>query len=1016
MFGTSELAVVAVLAAYMGGLALGAFLIERWIRRIARPVLWYAALELGIGVTALLVPLLLELAGTALVAMFGNQPAPPAAVLGGATLFYLAAAFVVLLLPTTLMGATLPLLVRHAVRVEADIGRRIGTLYACNTAGAVLGALSGALLLLPALGLRGTVWAAAALNLVVAGVALRLATRPVEAAGPGIGGIAAAADSPDAAVAVADPSGTPRPIANGCWVLPLMLLSGAVSFVHEVVWSRMLGHVLGSSLYAFGVMLASFLAGIALGGALGAKLARERVASARWLALAQLAVAAAAMLAWLAIVHLPLEMTSFAARVGWGFGLLFPLAIAIGLTYPLAVRVLTPSADAAARCSARVYAWNTVGAIAGTLAAGLFILPALRYEGAVRLAVTASAVLAVLCCLLLFRPRPRVALPVGMLAVGIALLFAPRPPDALLRYSPLRISREGELLYYGVGRSAAVVALGQDGQIMVRTGGLPEAAVDRIGRAPQPYVEAWMTPLAVLARPALADLLVVGLGGGRVLEAVPPSVKHVDVIELEPEVVAANRAFAAQRAVDPLQDPRLNLVFGDARGALALTGRRYDAIVSQPSHPWTAGASHLYTREFMQQARAHLRPGGVLVQWMNVEFVDADLLRSLLATLDAVFRHVRVYRPAPLTLLFLASDAPAAPELDLDATRAALAAAPGHYARLGLNVPEDLAAALALDDAGSRAFAAGAPAITDDRNLFATRSVYDRQRSLTAAQAGRLFAPYDPLSTLDGSLAVDYIARRLIAAAPLDASARERVAALAERHADTGLQVYLKSLIVQSVGQRAQALEVQQIGTTLYPQDGLLRDAVLESGMALPTTARPVARSARGAVDTMPGTAADTVLAAEAYAAASDWPALARLDAALARIPWTSLWSDRAQRLRAEWVARRADPPDARVAAARNLALIDREAVVDPTAELYLLRARSSMLGQRPADALESAASYADLLLQSGGATEDATRDGHHADLAWLRAMVDGLAPGHGITAARLAEVRLRLRRAQALP
>ena len=142
----------------------------------------------------------------------------------------------------------------------------------------------------------------------------------------------------------------------------------------------------------------------------------------------------------------------------------------------------------------------------------------------------------------------------------------------------------------------------------------------------------------------------------------------VDAVELEPEVIEANRLVSSMRDVDPLADPGINIVINDARNALRLTRKSYDAIVSQPSHPWTAGASHLFTREFAADVRSHLNEGGVFLQWMNGEFVDEPLLRTLAATLLAEFQYVRLYRPSLRVLMFLASDAPLDVELALART------------------------------------------------------------------------------------------------------------------------------------------------------------------------------------------------------------------------------------------------------------------------------------------------------------------------------------------------------------
>ena len=992
VFGTSELAVAAVLAAYMGGLALGAWLIEKRIKQIRRPVLWYALLELGIAVAALvMIPAGLWLAEKLLVFFFGGQAAPPNATLSGTSLFYLLAAFAVLLVPTTLMGATLPLLARHTVHSEQQIGKRIGLLYACNTGGAVIGALLGALLLLPGFGLTRTIWIAAAINSLVVMLALALnrstaiQTAPVHPAGHNTQAIERMHRG-----------------ASPAWVLPLMLLSGAVSFLHEVLWTRMLGHVLGSSIYAFGVMVASFLTGIAFGGGLGAALARRRETAARWLAISELAAAMAAVGAWYALQKITPAVDSLSQRVSFGFFLLFPLAFAIGLTYPLAVRILACDVADAAPASARVYSWNTVGAIVGALAGGFVIVPTLRYEGAARLAVIISCALACIACFALFKPGKWFGMGLTACALMSACLFVPEPPDGLLRYSPLRVNGKGEMLYYEVGRSAAVVTLRLGDQIVVRTNGLPEAAIDIYGTGPQFYAEAWMAPLAVLARPQLQDMLVVGFGGGRVLEAIPPSVRHIDAIELEDRVIDANRQLTDHHlrdpAHDPLRDERVHLIVNDARGALQLTTRKYDAIVSQPSHPWTAGASHLYTREFMQHPKEHLNAGGLFVQWMNVDFLDEALLRSLISTINSVYPHVRVYRPAPPTLLFLASDAPIEPEKNVAVTRAAFAAAPAHYGRLGLNVVEDLVAALALDDQGSRAFAASAEVITDDANRFAATNLYDSGRNISAENLGDLLMPYEPLLRADSfiyrelgeQLAFDYLARRIHAFVPSDPSARTRLLQLGHRLQNSDLQSYILSLSLNDDLHSSDTQQAQVNDAKLHPDSLLLHDALLESRLATLNFA-----NASDANFPDPSASDFVVWRAAQFAQRNDWSNVAKLDTSLAQIPWTSLWTNLAIRLRIEWRVNINDAVSPPRFDAESIEMIDRINSFEPNPQLYLARAISS--GGEPHFLMESLFRYTLAMLQSQVASNAITRE--QFDLLQQRFMqvrqADGINPHH---------------------
>ncbi len=308
------------------------------------------------------------------------------------------------------MGATLPLLARHAVRDDCQITQRIGFLYAMNTAGAVGGALATAFWLLPALGLSWSVRVAALVNVLVFGLATWIARRAetpsqvvetpsqvVETPPQVVEAPPQVVEAPPQVVeappqVVETPSQVvetppqvvetpPRPIEapppplrepvspEAAWILPLMLASGAISFFHEVLWTRMLSHVLGSSLHAFGVMVASFLAGIATGGAVGSRIAPTRKRAHHLFAIAQLGCAVSAACAFLFMDRLMPTGHGLAATAAFGATLLLPLTFFIGTTFPLAVRILAEGAADAAAASARVYAWNTVGAIVGSLAA-----------------------------------------------------------------------------------------------------------------------------------------------------------------------------------------------------------------------------------------------------------------------------------------------------------------------------------------------------------------------------------------------------------------------------------------------------------------------------------------------------------------------------------------------------------------------------------------------------------------------------------------------------------------------
>ena len=736
VFGASEMAVAAVLAAYMGGLTAGALAAGRWLRRERRRLLaTYVILELAIALGALAVPFALVLAARVRSALFAG-PDLQATSGPGSAVFYLAATFLVLLLPTASMGATLPVLTRWAVREDGQIGPRTARLYAANTAGAAAGVLLTAFWLLPAWGLGNAVWAAVGLNLLVALLVLPLARSAGDRS-----------TSPSTPPATGPPTVEREARSRHRWVLPAIAASGFVAFGWEIAWTRLLTHLLGGSIYAFGLMLATFLVGIAGGSMIAAPwTGSERRARIGFVG-AQLGVGVASWAAFLALDPIAASLTVGAGRTSSSMLLaavtLLPGALMMGAAFPCAVRLAAPRAEAAGTASARVYAWNTAGAILGAVGVGFVLLPKLRFTGMATCLIAGSFLLAAVAA---GARKPRFTAS-GAVALGAVLaVLVARPPTPWRTLRTAAISGNvatGAIEHYGVGRSATVLVYRQGPSARLTTNGLPESLVEPPGaRAVRTATAGWLGLLPVAVRPSAKSALVVGLGAGITANSIPPSVEEVHVVELEPEVVAANAAMAGRRRRDPLADPRIQVHLDDARSALALTTRSFDVIVSQPSHPWTAGASHLFTREFFELARDRLSERGVFVQWIGLRFVDEPLTRSLVATLLEVFPHLEVYRPAPGgALLFVASRTP----LDVEASAPrAFELAPDLWPAIGVATPEEIWLARMLDSEGSRALAAGSELTTDRRNLLQVRS----PAALRAAEpttAHALLADHDVL-------------------------------------------------------------------------------------------------------------------------------------------------------------------------------------------------------------------------------------------------------------------------------
>ena len=990
VLGTSEAAVSVVLAVYMLGLALGAALVPRWMHGPGtRPLRLFALLELGIAACALAIPPLLALVGDGYVAVAGGLPDPPSAV-GALPRLYFALACLLLLVPTMLMGATLPVLAGFAVRSAADTGPRIAGLYAANTLGAAAGALAGGWWLVPDFGLRISTAVAMALNLLVTAGAFAVSRSLAEG-----GATTATGTTPAAAgtVSAAAPATTGGVLSDERVraLLPLLgLVSGFVALTYEVLWARMLSHALGSSLAAFSTMLASFLLGIGLGS-----LASTRRLSAQGAALAfaatqvGVAVAAAAAQLWLGRMPNDLPPGPLATRALLA---MLPATLFMGAAFPLLIRLLGDRGVDPTRATGRIYAFNTVGAVAGAIAAGMWLIPALSFEGTARLTVAlslAAAIVALWSLTDVARPMKAAA---TAAALAAALLFRPPLPGAIIDASLVDDSTAGEQRFLAVGRSATVLVKERDdGGFYLRTNGLPEATVRRAGAPPVRHSQRWLAALPIAARPEATSMLVVGLGGGVAVEDIPARFTTLDVVELEPRVIDANASFARLRAHDPLADPRLRLIENDARNALVLTDRRYDILVSQPSHPWTSGSANLYSRGFLELARSRLTPDGVLLVWINAQFIDEALLRDIAATITAVFPQVRLYRPERMELMFLASAAPLEPERLALGAGSALQREADYFAGAGINAAEDIAASLTAADAGMTQLAVGGRMITDDRNQLATDSSPTRG-GFTPESLDRLLRDvHAAQSATGGALAqlpldAHYLGDRLVTLGFAETAA---AFAAARRDDAAGISTFARGL--EASGRRDDAAALRRAAAERFPDDAALRFAALRPRLL------DAARAAGRGTEPLQGLpdSARAVLEGWRHAADGEWDAVRALEPRLAAARTVDGWHPEATQLRIEWRTR-AGGDDRMVRAREALQLVDRMIARRPASDLFILRASAALSLGDGAAFLESASAFAAdaLAAPSDAGTSAAARAVVTARVeGFSRAIADGVLP-----------------------
>ena len=736
VLGNSLHAVSTVVAAFLCGLALGAWRLGPWLSKPGRGARTYAWLELGIAAFGVLsVPWLRLLfpAFGALHHALGDGGAAFAAA-------RFAIVFLLLLPPALLMGATLPVLVDY---FEHDlVGPALARLYALNTAGAVAGSWLGGFVLVPGAGLFAASLCAAALNVVAALVALNLSP-PVRAAEPG--------GAPDPAPQPA----APARLAPGArrFVGLCLGLSGFAALAFQIAWVRLFGLVLGSSVYSFAGVLGVYLAGLAAGAALAGRWI-ARVRSFAVLAALQAALAMAAALSLWLFPRLPDLHYAIAKAAGTNWGWLFAGQLALvaavvlvpcvvmGAVFPIAVRFLQSGGSAGT--VGRAYAANSAGTIAGSLVAGYLLVPALGVQGTHEVAIVVSAVVAAIAAALAWREggagvRPAVAAAAaGALAVA-ACLVAPAweparmsagtfRPTALAYVEGSARAGTGSIVRRAMGREKVLLHReGLNGSVLVTLDTLSQNVAMRIGGKVDASGTDMLTQTLLGALPgALADpgarALVIGQGSGVTLAALlATGAGPTDLAELERAVLEGSRFFH-EPGRDPLDDPRVRVIVEDGRTVLEHARGTWDVIVSEPSNPWLAGVNNLFTREFYRRVRSRLAPGGVFTQWIQLYEISPATFGSILDGFLASFPRGHAFvGSGGLDLILVASDS----TRSLSLARLSVPAARRALARGGLLGPEGVAGHWIGPLDSLRALAAGAPANTDDRPFVEYRAPRD---------------------------------------------------------------------------------------------------------------------------------------------------------------------------------------------------------------------------------------------------------------------------------------------------
>lgn len=723
LFGSSTLALSTILVTYMLGLAIGARMGGALAERVARPLLAYGALEFGIGLCAVFSPLVIDW-------FFQHvQPAVADMAFGVASLSRFVVCQLFFCIPTLLMGATLPLAVQGVVVDEdrREASGPIGALYGANTTGAVLGVLLATVLLLPVLGQQETIYAAGLSSTAIGLLLIVVSTaRNWRATGPNVR--PAHCDSYMGA-----------PLLN--IGLAVCAITGFVALTMEVVWTRLLAMIIGSSIYSFATVLGVFLVGIALGSFLAARIRFKNLSISYGFAL--LLAAVTIPLGSSLISSGPQILSDVFHRFGispaalFGSGLfitiivILPSTLIFGWLVPTLCRILQSRFTNPGRLIATVYFWNTIGAALGAFCSAYLLIRFIGTERTIQLSSLTLLLSGLFFLYLSNGVKDRAYLPVaGLAVIGLATVFGIQLDRTSLTsgifYQPhqfvdfglkdLPFAEPGlqeHIVYYEEGLNSTVSIHQTGDDIGLRVNGKTDASMGDMS------TQILLGALPMMFGPKVEKVAVIGLGSGVTPgSALLHEPEKLFVAELEGAVVRASAFFDGVNN-KPLSDRRVAVIEDDGRLFLASTSEKFDVIISEPSNPWISGAASLFTAEFFELASARLTDGGRLMQWVQLYGMDEEMVLALIGAMRQSFDWVYGFRSNPLDsdLMLMGMNHPLSAE-DLPEWDRLPERARQDLQRLELSSTADLLALMEFGPSDIDELLDGQRRINSDDNLF----------------------------------------------------------------------------------------------------------------------------------------------------------------------------------------------------------------------------------------------------------------------------------------------------------
>ena len=657
--GATAVSLGVLLATFMAGLCAGSLLLPRFVGPDRHPLRVYAGLEVGIGVLGLLIFFGLPVLGNVYVANAAHG--------FPGMLFRALLAILCLLPPTVLMGGTLPAVARLIESTPEGVSW-LGFFYGGNIAGAVIGSLLAGFYLLRVYDMATATYVAAAINAAAAAVAWALSTRISHVASEETPRQARAMGNARAAKARATGGGSPNTRGANLHGSPTSVyvaigLSGFTALGAEVIWTRILSLLFGGTVYTFSIIAAAFLFGLGVGSAIGAWRARDSERPGLLLAGSQIGVAIA--VAWGAALmnraypYWPIDPAlapgpwfNFQIDIVRAFIAIVPAACFWGASFPLALAAGGSRGGGGdpAKLVGTVYAANTIGAVLGSLVVSLLIIPTFGTQDAQRLLIWMALAASVV---MLVWPPPadartpaarRIAVAIAGLVIAgaAAATIAPVPADVIAYGRQIATFKGASYLYEGEGLNSSIAVSESEGGIRnFHVSGKVEASTE----VHDMRLQRMLGHISALMHPDPHSVLVVGFGAGVTAGSfvLHPGIKRIVICEIEPLIPRMVSPFFTKENYDVVHDPRVEIVYDDARHYILTTNEKFDIITSDPIHPWVKGAASLYTKEYFDLVKSHLNPGGVVTQWVPLYQSTEDVIKSEVATFFDVFPYGTIW-------------------------------------------------------------------------------------------------------------------------------------------------------------------------------------------------------------------------------------------------------------------------------------------------------------------------------------------------------------------------------------